>query len=574
MQLTNMFKFIFLFSLIWLIDFNAYSETRSQQPARSEKNMVVSAQHYATEVGLNVLKQGGNAIDAAVAMGYALAVVHPCCGNIGGGGFMLVHQSNGKNIVINFREKAPHAIKPSLFWDQKGNVISSRLTGGYEDGHSSSPYLSMGIPGTVLGFEIAHQLLGSLPLKNLIEPAVNLASQGYRLETGDVDILEKVTKDFLVWPHVSKIFLKNQQPYQVGDRLIQTQLANTLNKIKQGGSARFYHGDLANDLWRESEKGGGVITKDDLANYRVRIQQPLVCHYHGYEVVTLPPPGSGITVCQILAASEKYPLGKWGFHSEQNLKMMAALMYLAFQDRRNHLGDPTFVQVSVERLLSKEHIKTLQLQAEKSLIKPNIQLFNGNSTEGHQTTAYLVADSKGNVAAVTYTINDLFGSRIIPGELGYFLNNELADFYVPNKGDKTQSPNIMQGDKIPLSAISQVFLIKNGHVDYVFATPGGATIITQIVEVIQNVLDFHMNIKQAIDAPRYHVQNDPRVIFMEKGALSENVQKQLKQNGYTLKFGSPWHSAHWGAINAMHITEKGFEGAMDYRRPAGLAHGN
>ncbi len=559
---------LFIFCLLWL----EQAQAEINEPASAPHSMVVSSQHLATQVGLDILQKHGNAIDAAIAMGYALAVVHPCCGNIGGGGFMLVHTAGGKNLVINFREKAPHAIRISDFWDEQGQVIKQHLSGGYEQGRMSAPFLAVGVPGTVLGLEVAHQLLGTVSLKTLIQPAIELAERGYILQDGDIAILNRIAKDLAFWPNVRDIFLPHDQLWQSGQKLVQKNLAHTLKRIQTYGSSEFYRGHLANEWIHDIQKQGGLISKDDLMHYSVEIQKPLVCQYRGYQVVTLPPPASGVTVCQILAMANAFPISQYGFHSAKTMKLMSVIMATAFAERAHYLGDPRFTKINTDELLSEDHLAKLHEKVLNSLAGHSQHLaFIKSANEGNHTTAYLVADSKGNVVAVTYTLNDYFGVRAIPGNTGFFLNNELADFVVPNKGEVTQSPNVMAPDKVPASSISPVFIMKNGRVHYAFATPGGKTIITQIVEAIQNVIDFHQNIQQAVNEPRYHVELDAKKIYFEQGALTDEIKNKLVNAGYVLKLGSPWGATEWGALTALDLTHEAKLGAMDKRRPAGLA---
>jgi len=355
---------------------------RASLPLVSGKNtVVVTEQHKASDVGLQILKEGGNAVDAAVAVGYALAVTAPCCGNLGGGGFMLIHQASGKDIFIDFREKAPLAAKSNMYLDRQGNVVSKLSTKGD---------LAVGVPGTVLGLDRALSEYGTMTRKRIMAPAIELAQKGFVLQPGDVSILETSTNKFIQQPNVSAIFLKNgTKPYQAGERLVQKDLAYTLELIAQRGPDAFYKGAITDEIVKASSENKGILTKEDFANYTIEKTQPVSCNYRGYKVISAPPPGGGTTLCEMLNILESYPLGKLGFHSAMSLHLMLEAMLYAYADRNVYLGDPNFVKNPVERLLSKKYAAQIQAKIPQNRATPPNRLYFVNRThEGTHTTHY------------------------------------------------------------------------------------------------------------------------------------------------------------------------------------------
>lgn len=536
--------------------------------AKAPHGMAVSAQHYATQIGTDVLKQGGNAIDAAVAMGYALAVVHPCCGNIGGGGFMVIHFANGKNIFVNFREQAPANIKANM-------IIHNQRANNKE------AYQTIGIPGTVLGLNTVLQKYGTRPLDQLIQPAIDLAKNGYTLTDGDLHFLHHETNAFKTQPNVTAVFLKQGQPFHVGDRLIQKNLAQTLQLIAQQGTNVFYHGIIADKIIAASQQYGGVLTKKDFAEYRITFSEPLICHYHGYQIITSPPPSSGgITLCEILNIVSTYPLQRWDYRSLQAVQTNVEAMRYAYADKERYIGDPNFYQVPTKALLSDQHAADIRQK-----IIPNIAgnsaliNFAQSSKEKMNTTAFTVADKFGNVVAVTYTINDFFGARVIASDTGFFLNNEMQDFTFNNKETADllhMSPNALAPHKRPTSSIAPTIILDSQNRFYLaMGSPGGPTIPSHLAEIIENVIDHHITLENAINARRYHMQWQPDQIYLEPDALSENKIVQLKEMGYKIHIGSPYGFPFWGGVAAImrNPTTGFFSGVMDTRRPAGMAMG-
>jgi len=540
----------------------------ADKPVIARHAMVVTAQHLATEVGLGILKQGGNAVDAAVAVGYALAVVHPCCGNIGGGGFMVMHLAGGNNVFLDFREKAPLEATPTLYQDSKGNVIP---------GLSTKTYLGVGVPGTVMGLNAALKRYGTLPLPRVLAPAIELARDGYVLERGDVNILDERAKDFAKHPNVAAIFLSHGKPYVAGERLRQPQLAKTLELIAHGGTAAFYRGPIARAIVAASEAHGGILSMKDFADYSVAWAKPVRCEYRGYTIVSDPPPSSGgTTICEILQILAPYPLVKWGYGSVDTLHYLVEAERRTFADRNSDLADPAFVHNPVAELVSRRHAAALRagIRADEATPSPQIK-GNLGALEGADTTDYSVVDAHGNAVAVTYTINYLFGNGYIAGDTGFFLNDEMDDFTskpgVPNGFGLVQgTANQIEPGKRPLSSMAPTIVLRGKQLYMVTGSPGGSTIISTTLESFLNVADFGMNLQQAVNAPRVHEQWYPDLVFVEPGLMSPAVQQRLEAMGYRFK-----EVKSWGADEAVLVDPKThlLEGANDRRRPAGLAAG-
>jgi len=541
---------------------------REAKPALARHAMVASDQHLSTDVGVQILKAGGNAVDAAVAVGYAQAVVNPCCGNIGGGGFMVVHLASGKNLFLDFRERAPLKADAKIFQDADGNVVPGRSTG---------TWLGVGTPGTVMGLNEALAKYGTMPLAKVMAPAIALAEKGFILQPGDVKILNQRTKDFAEEPNVAPIFLNHGQPWKVGERLVQTNLARTLKAIAAGGTKAFYSGPIAEKVVAASQAGGGLFTMQDFADYTVQWDTPVGCTYRGYQIVAAPPPSSGgATVCEILKTVEGYPMGKYGYASVEATHYLIETERRAFADRNTALGDPAFIKNPVTKLISEEHAAKLRSTIQPDRATPSSEIKGElGPAEGTNTTHYSVVDAKGNAVAVTFTINYLFGVGKMAGDTGFFLNNEMDDFTskpgVPNGFGLVQGEaNAVGPGKRPLSSMSPTIVLQGGKPYFVTGSPGGSTIITTVTQTILNVIDYGMNAQQAIDAPRFHHQWLPDAVIVEPGYLTDDSQAKLTAMGYDLK-----SIAGIGADEAIRINRKTgmLEGANDRRRPAGSAAG-
>lgn len=557
-----------LFScLLVFISLNSFAATSSPMTS-SKQGMVVSEQRLASQIGADVLASGGNAIDAAVAVGYALAVVNPCCGNIGGGGFMTIHLANGKNVFINFRERAPLAATSTMFLDEDGNVIPGKSTLGYA---------AVAVPGTVLGLETVLKKYGTQKRQKLMAPAITLAEKGFVLTPGDVKLLKTYTKVFLTQKNVAAIFLKNNHALKVGDKLVQSDLANTLRLISQKGADVFYHGSIAAAIVKASEQHDGLLSLKDFSTYSVKEYAPLSCTYRGYTVISAPPPSSGGTaLCEILNILENYSLKNLGYHSAKSTHYIVEAMRYAFYDRNNQLGDPDFVKNPVEHLISKDYSDQIEQRILDVRATPSSELSDKQpSHEGVNTTHYSVVDKWGNAVAVTYTLNSFFGAGVIAGKTGFLLNDEMDDFSA-KPGEKNQfglvegEKNKIEPGKRPLSSMTPTIVMKNKKVVMVVGSPGGPRIITSTLLTMLNVLDYGLNIQAAVNAARFHHQWLPDTIEIEPHDFSKSAMSQLKNMGYRFSPHEPW-----GAVEAIYIdpVTKVMYGANDKRRPAGKAVG-
>ncbi|MGY2257239.1 gamma-glutamyltransferase [Pseudomonas reactans] len=548
----------------------------SQAPVAGENGMVVTAQHLATHVGVDVLKAGGNAVDAAVAVGYALAVVYPAAGNLGGGGFMTVQLADGRKTFLDFREKAPLAATANMYLDKDGNVI---------EGLSAKGHLAVGVPGTVSGMELALSKYGTLKRAQVIAPAIKLAENGFELEQGDIDLLHTATGEFEKDKDMRGIFLHNGQPMQVGQKLVQKDLAKTLKEISAKGNDGFYKGWVAKALVDSSQAGKGIITQADLDKYKTRELAPIECDYRGYHVVSAPPPSSGgVVICQIMNILEGYPMADLGYHSAQGLHYQIEAMRHAYVDRNSYLGDPDFVKNPIEHLLDKNYAAKLrdaiepQKAGDSQAIKPGV-----SPHEGNNTTHYSIVDKWGNAVSVTYTLNDWFGAGVMASKTGVILNDEMDDFTVkvgvPNMYGLVQGEaNAIAPGKAPLSSMSPTIVTKDGKAVMVVGTPGGSRIITATLLTILNVIDYKMNIQEAVDAPRFHQQWMPETTNLETFAVSPDTQKILESWGH--KFAGPQDANHLAAIlvgapslDGKPVGNNRFYGANDPRRNTGLSLG-
>ncbi|WP_017475610.1 gamma-glutamyltransferase [Pseudomonas sp. PAMC 26793] len=551
-------------------------QAASQAPVAGENGMVVTAQHLATHVGVDVLKAGGNAVDAAVAVGYALAVVYPAAGNLGGGGFMTVQLADGRKTFLDFREKAPLAATADMYLDKDGNVVPDL---------SSKGHLAVGVPGTVSGMELALSKYGTLKRAQVIAPAIKLAEDGFALEQGDVDLLHTATDEFKKDKDLRGIFLHGGEPMLVGQKLVQKDLAKTLREISAKGTDGFYKGWVAKAIVDSSQSGKGIITQADLDKYKTRELAPIECDYRGYHVVSAPPPSSGgVVICEIMNILEGYPMADLGYHSAQGLHYQIEAMRHAYVDRNSYLGDPDFVQNPVEHLLDKDYAAKLRaaIDPQKAGISQDIKP-GVSPHEGNNTTHYSIVDKWGNAVSVTYTLNDWFGAGVMASKTGVILNDEMDDFTskigVPNMYGLVQGEaNAIAPGKTPLSSMSPTIVTKDGKAVMVVGTPGGSRIITATLLTILNVIDYKMNIQEAVDAPRFHQQWLPESTNIERFALSPDTQKILE--GWGHKFAGPQDANHLAAIlvgapslDGKPVGNNRFYGANDPRRNTGLSLG-
>lgn len=552
------------------------SHAASQAPVAAEHGMVVSAQHLATKVGVDVLKRGGNAVDAAVAVGYALAVVYPAAGNLGGGGFMTVQLADGRKTFLDFREKAPLAATPNMYLDKDGNVIKGLSTNGH---------LAVGVPGTVSGMEYAREKYGTMKRADLIAPSIQLADKGFALEQGDIDMLRTSTNDFKKDPVSGAIFLNKGEPFAVGQKLVQKDLAKTLRAVSAKGVDGFYKGWVGQAIVASSQAGKGIITQADLDQYKTRELAPVECDYRGYRVVSAPPPSSGgVIICEMLNILEGYPLKDLGFRSAEAVHYQIEAMRHAYVDRNSYLGDPDFVKNPLDRLLDKGYAEKIRAAIDPKKagvskdIKPGVA-----PHEGSNTTHYSITDQQGNAVSVTYTLNDWFGAKVTADKTGVLLNNEMDDFTakigVPNMYGLVQGEaNAIAPGKRPLSSMSPTIVSKDGKPVFVVGTPGGSRIITAVLHTILNVVDYGMNVQEAVDAPRFHQQWLPDVTNVETFAISPDTRKILTDMGHNL--GVPQPANHMAAIivgapslGGKPVGANRFYGANDPRRNTGLAAG-
>jgi gamma-glutamyltranspeptidase/glutathione hydrolase len=545
-------------------------------PVAAENGMVATAQHHATKIGVNILKKGGNAVDAAVAVGYALAVVYPAAGNLGGGGFMTIHFADGRTTFLDFREKAPLAATPNMYLDAEGNVVKGLSTKGH---------LAVGVPGTVHGLEHARAKYGTMSRGALIAPAIALAEKGFVLEQGDVDMFRAAAADLRDDPATAQIFLVNGEPPAAGHRLLQSDLARTLRAIAQRGADGFYKGAVGKAIVASSAAGKGIITQADLDQYRARELAPVGCDYRGYGIVSAPPPSSGgVIICEILHVLEGYPLKELGFRSAQAVHYQIEAMRHAYLDRNTYLGDPDFVNNPLERLLDKGYAAKIRaaIDAQKAGVskdlKPGVPPHEGTST-----THYSIIDRHGNAVAVTYTINDWFGARVTAAGTGVLLNNEMDDFTakvgVPNLYGLVQGEaNAIAPGKRPLSSMSPTIMTKDGKPALIVGTPGGSRIITVVVHTILNLVDYGMSLQEAVDAPRFHQQWLPETTNVENFALSPDTRKILEGMGHKFAGAQPANHVSAILVGAPSLGGKPagsnrFYGANDPRRNTGLALG-
>ena len=553
------------------------TQAASVAPVAAEHGMVVTAQHLASQVGVDVLKHGGNAVDAAVAVGYALAVVYPAAGNLGGGGFMTIQLADGRKTFLDFREKAPLAATANMYLDKDQQVIKGLSTHGH---------LAVGVPGTVSGLEYARATYGSMKRQSLMAPAIALAQKGFVLDQGDIDMFQTATEDFRKDPASAAIFLrKGGQPFGVGDRLVQPDLARTLKAVSDKGTAGFYQGAVGAALVRSSKGGGGIITQADLDQYRTRELAPIECDYRGYHVISAPPPSSGgVIICEMLNILEGYPLKDLGFRSAESVHYQIEAMRHAYADRNSYLGDPDFVKNPVERLTDKAYAARIRAVIDPQKAGVSKEIKPGVAPhEGSNTTPYSIADRWGNAVSVTYTLNDWFGAKVTAAGTGVLLNNEMDDFTakagVPNMYGLVQGEaNAIAPGKRPLSSMSPTIVSKDGKPVMVVGTPGGSRIITAVLHTLLNVIDYGMTVQEAVDAPRFHQQWLPDVTNVETFALSPDTRALLVAKGHSL--GEPQPANHVVAIlvgaptlGGKPVGNNRFYGANDPRRNSGLALG-
>ena len=572
---------IISFTAALLISALAYAQVApvSHEPAipaargiLAHNGMVVAQESRAARIGVEILDRGGNAVDAAVAVGFALAVTYPRAGNIGGGGFMVIHLAKNRNldyrdVAIDYRETAPAAASATMFLDAKGEPDPAK---------SRDSALAVGVPGTVAGLALARQKYGSgkLSLADLIAPAIRLAQQGFPVEDDTADSLPKARERLARWPSSAGIFLKDGgQPPQTGDRLLQFDLADTLKAIAQDGPRAFYQGRTAAQIADAVRKAGGIMTTDDLKNYRAVERAVVRGSYRGYDIVSMPPPSAGgVHLIEMLNILEGYDLGKLG-RGEQSLHDMIEAMKRAYADRAVFMGDPDAVKMPVAGLLSKKYAAALRASI-GTRATPSADILPGQPAdyEGRNTTHFSVIDRDGNAVSNTYTLNFSYGLGLVADGTGVLLNNELDDFTAkPGTANAYGlvgfNANLPGPGKRPLSSMTPTIVLKDGKPFLITGSPGGSRIISAVLQVIVNVIDFHMAVDQAVSAPRLHHQWQPDEVVAEPG-FSPDLLDALKARGHSIVATRPFTSA-----NSILVTPNGYVGAADTRTRGALAAG-
>ncbi len=555
-------KFNLFFLLCALITSNAlYSQSITKPLVESKKGMVVTTHPLATEIGLSILKKGGNAIDAAIAVNFALAVCHPSAGNIGGGGFLVYRNAQGKVFALDYREKAPLASSKDMYLDASGNVIPEK---------SSIGVFSVGVPGTVAGMEAMHRKFGSLPWKELIQPAIDIARQGHVLTFREARGLNANKSDFINQNKGNSYLINpNHMDWKKDDILMQEDLANTLERILRDKSKGFYQGKTAELIISEMKRHNGIITQKDLDTYKPIWRKPIVQSYKNFQIIGMPPPSSGgIALAQLMGMVKKYPLSKWGASSDSTVQLMIEAERRVFADRAKWLGDPDFIKVPVKPLLDTTYIKSRisSMDFTKATLSSDISAGQFPGYESPETTHYSIVDAAGNAVSITTTLNNSFGSKVFVGGAGFLLNDEMDDFSA-----KAGAPNIyglvgskaneIQPMKRMLSSMTPTIITQNGQLKMVVGTPGGSTIITSVFQVVLNVLEFGMNMQQAVEYPRFHQQWKPEPTRIEANRLSSVQMERLKQKGYEFS-----NSASIGLVEGILVLPSGkLQGGADSR---------
>ena len=540
-----------------IVSFFAIIQLNAQE---SYKNgVVVTAHPEASKVGVEILKKGGNAIDASVAVQFALAVVYPNAGNIGGGGFLVYRDAKGKTDALDYREKAPLKASEDMYWDKNGNAITDLSLYGQ---------FAAGVPGTVDGMVKAHEKYGKLNWKELVQPAINLAQKGFKITKQQASELTNKHNDFVKYNSKTNA-LTSKASWKEGDLLVQKDLANTLKLIQQKGRAGFYEGKTADLIVKEMKRGNGIISHEDLNQYQSVWRTPVSGNYKGFKVISMPPPSSGgIALVSLFQSIENYPINKWGFQADSTIQVMVEAERRVYADRAEHLGDPDFIKVPQKQLLDKNYNVNRMKDFSFDRATPSSAVKAGEiiGKESMETTHYVIVDKDGNAASVTTTLNGSYGSLVVVGGAGFLLNNEMDDFSVkpgtPNMyGLVGGKANAIQPQKRMLSSMTPSILEKDGKLFMVVGTPGGSTIITSVFQAILNVVDFGMTMQEAVAAPRFHHQWLPDQVDYEPNAISNNVRESLKQKGYTLK-----ERKAYGRVDGILVNPNGtYQGGADPR---------
>ncbi len=560
---------LFVFLILLTIPQNFYFQ--NARPIAAKNGMVVSACPLASEVGTKILQQGGNAVDASIAVGFALAVTYPYAGNLGGGGFMVLHLNTGRNTTIDFREKAPLKAHRDMYLDEKGNYLPEL---------SQEGITSVGVPGSVAGLIYAVEKYGTMSLEEVIQPAIELARNGFILTETDVRSFNYYFNEFKKYPSTLKIFSTEGETFKEGDLFVQKDLAETLKAIKENGRDGFYKGEVADLLISQVEEMNGYITHKDLKNYQPFEREPIIGSYRDHKIISMGPPSSGgIALVELLNILENFTFDQFDWGSSSYINKLVESMKYVYADRTYHLGDEDFYPVPKQKLTSKEYARTIFDQLtpyaiSSEEITTQIPVEVNESTE---TTHYSVYDKDGNAVGVTTTINSGFGSKIVVEGAGFLLNNEMDDFSSkpgePNQfGLLGAEANSIEPGKRMLSAMTPTIVLKNDKPFIITGSPGGSTIITVVLQVIMNVIDFNMNIQEAVNAPRIHHQWMPDIIYLEEFAVSKDVKFNLEKMGY--KFGDRNQTFRvLGSAQSILIDDENIYGAPDPRRGKASAIG-
>jgi gamma-glutamyltranspeptidase / glutathione hydrolase len=547
----------------------------NDEPVREPHAMVVTVHHLATDAGVQILKEGGNAVDAAVAVGFTLEVVYPFAGNIGGGGFMLIHEHTGRNIFLDYREKAPLAATPNMYLDANGNVIPDASIIGYR---------SIGVPGSEAGLVYAEQHYGRLTLQQVMAPAIRLAADGFILTPEEAHELHHTVLS--KFPTSRAIFQRNGDFYQAGDVFREPLLAAALRKIA-ADPGDFYHGPMARQIAAAIQQGGGLITAKDLAHYQVKVRQPIIGHYGGYTILSAPPPSSGgITLMETLNILSGFNLSDLPDRSPQDIHLIVEAFRRAYMDRNAYLGDPDYVHMPIAQMLSMKYAAAWRATILPDKATPSTSLLRPAGflpppptmkdvrQEAMDTTHYSIMDAQGDAVAVTTTLNGAFGSGVTVPGLGFLLNDEMDDFAskqgVPNMFGLIQGPaNAIAPGKRPLSSMTPTIVLRDGKVAMVLGSPGGATIISTVANIFLSVADQDLNIQQAVDAPRFHNQYLPDTISLEPG-FSPATISGLQAMGYALRFHHSWGDGECIAVDPKTgVLEAGQDHRQNYGKAAG-----
>ena len=524
----------------------------------ADSAMVVSAHPLASKVGVDILKKGGNAVDAAIATQFALAVVYPVAGNIGGGGFMVLRLASDSIATLDYREKAPAAATPTMYIGETGELV---------EGLSTEGHLASGIPGTVAGLVEAHAKFSKLPWKDLVQPAIDLARNGFPLTKDEAEGLHEIQKDLVRLNTVSPDFLLKEE-WKEGDMIYWLDLANTLERIRDNGKAGFYEGKTADDLVAEMTRGKGIITHEDLKNYQAVWRKPITGFYKSYKIISMPPPSSGgIALMQLLKSVESYPIAEWGWNSAKTIHLLTEAERRVYADRAAHLGDPDFFDVPVDMLMDSVYTASRMKTFDMNKATPSASIKEGSLPgESDQTTHLSVVDKEGNAVSVTTTLNGGYGSTVIVDGSGFFMNNEMDDFSAkpgtPNMyGVIGGEANKILPHKRMLSSMTPSIVEKDGKLLMVVGTPGGSTIITSVFQTILNVLEHNMTMQEAVTAKRVHSQWFPDMIFNEINAITKEDSLSL------VKLGHAFNSRRGiGRVDAILIRKDGkLEGGADPR---------